>query len=302
MVSIYWEIWTFLEIKKSLLNIWIHINSLDDYVNEIKKIEKEKLNIYLLSEERFKNYRDSKIADYHLNIKTLDDILYKIENWNILRNIILRFQLYFLRKKITELQLELTKLEKDKNKYLDEFSIQVERDIKNKIFTLESQKNNYYWALAEIEVQNHLKNLYIDSKLINNFSKYFSEAIPMKWWHDWIQSVQIDHILINKKWIFLIETKNWSKDSEKEIDFSPLYQAKRHSHAFYFYYKNIFIQRIGCIPKIYSIIAKKQSINSQYNQMYHVYEMNISQLNNFIQGRYDNINSTQVENILNILQ
>ncbi len=53
---------------------------MNDYVNEIKKIEKEKLNIYLLSEERFKNYRDSKITDYHLNIKTLDDILYKIEN------------------------------------------------------------------------------------------------------------------------------------------------------------------------------------------------------------------------------
>ena len=51
---------------------------------------------------------------------------------------------------------------------------------------------------------------------------------------DRIYSVQIDHIVVGPTGIYLIETKNWSKNSlESKGLFSPVKQLRRHNYAIF---------------------------------------------------------------------
>lgn len=51
---------------------------------------------------------------------------------------------------------------------------------------------------------------------------------------DRIYSVQIDHLLVSKSGIFLLETKNWSKTSVRNLDLrSPVAQIIRTSFALF---------------------------------------------------------------------
>jgi hypothetical protein len=52
--------------------------------------------------------------------------------------------------------------------------------------------------------------------------------------NDWIKSIQIDHIVVGPTGLYLIETKNWSKESTQNTDFySPSEQLRRSAHAIF---------------------------------------------------------------------
>lgn len=85
-----------------------------------------------------------------------------------------------------------------------------------------------YGAIGENKVVKELEKLSDDYILINDFSVSFSYPIYHYSENDYIGSVQIDHILIAPSGIFLIETKNWSRQSLDDITFrSPVQQVKR---------------------------------------------------------------------------
>ena len=89
-------------------------------------------------------------------------------------------------------------------------------------------------AIGENKVSKELENLSDDYILINDFNCSFHPAIYNQRENDYIKSVQIDHILIAPSGIFLIETKNWSDDSIKNINLrSPISQIKRSSFALF---------------------------------------------------------------------
>ena len=72
-------------------------------------------------------------------------------------------------------------------------------------------------------------------------------------------SIQIDHIFLSNKWIFLIETKNWDWYVKKNNNYNPIKQAELHNHAFYIYLKkllnaNSFFKSIE-VPKIYNLVV-----------------------------------------------
>lgn len=94
--------------------------------------------------------------------------------------------------------------------------------------------NTVYGALAELKVAAELEQLPDDCTLINDFNCYFYPALFHRNTRDYIQSVQIDHLLITPAGIFIIETKNWSKYSiENPYLFSPVQQVKRANYAIY---------------------------------------------------------------------
>lgn len=87
-------------------------------------------------------------------------------------------------------------------------------------------------AIGENAVVNELRELPDDCYLINDFHIRFDPPIFNKKENDRIFSVQIDHLLITRAGIFLLETKNWSQSSVDSLDLrSPVEQIKRCSFA-----------------------------------------------------------------------
>lgn len=91
-----------------------------------------------------------------------------------------------------------------------------------------------YGAIGEQKVVEELKSLSDDYILINDFSLSFDRSIRYQQGRDYISSIQIDHLLISAAGIFLIETKNWSKESLASLSLrSPVDQIKRTNFALF---------------------------------------------------------------------
>lgn len=89
-------------------------------------------------------------------------------------------------------------------------------------------------AIGENSVVNSLQKLSDDYYLFNDFSIDFDPPIYNRKENDRIFSIQIDHLLASPSGLFLIETKNWSKQSVKNLDLrSPVKQIKRTSFALF---------------------------------------------------------------------
>ncbi|WP_179007059.1 nuclease-related domain-containing protein [Winogradskyella forsetii] len=89
-------------------------------------------------------------------------------------------------------------------------------------------------AIGESLVEKELKKLPDTYVLFNDFSVKFNEPIYNKRENDRIYSIQIDHLLVSRAGIFIIETKNWSKASIERYDMrSPVSQIKRASFALF---------------------------------------------------------------------
>lgn len=85
-----------------------------------------------------------------------------------------------------------------------------------------------YGALGEQMVVKALEVLTDEYHLLNDFSVTVSPAIYSKQTNEYIQSIQIDHILVGPSGVFLIETKNWSGKSVDNSSLrSPVLQVQR---------------------------------------------------------------------------
>lgn len=89
-------------------------------------------------------------------------------------------------------------------------------------------------AIGENLVVKELSKLSDDYILFNDFQLEFDPPIYHKQKDDRIYSIQIDHLLVTRSGIFLLETKNWSKRSIKSFDLrSPIDQILRISYALF---------------------------------------------------------------------
>lgn len=101
---------------------------------------------------------------------------------------------------------------------------------------LERLSNLISGAIGENRVVKEVKKLPNDFVLINDFTLRFRRPIFYKKQNQRIHSVQIDHLLISKAGIFIIETKNWSKSSVNSLSLrSPIEQIERSSFALYIF-------------------------------------------------------------------
>lgn len=100
--------------------------------------------------------------------------------------------------------------------------------------TIESLHPLIAGAIGENLVVKEIEKLPDDYVLINDFSLKFNPPLYNRKSHDKIFSIQIDHLLISKSGIYLLETKNWSKKSIESLDLrSPVEQITRTSYALF---------------------------------------------------------------------
>ncbi len=89
-------------------------------------------------------------------------------------------------------------------------------------------------AIGESLVEKEINKLSDDYILINDFKLEFNPPIYNKKTSDRIYSIQLDHLLVSKSGLFILETKNWSKKSINSLDLrSPVDQIIRTSFALF---------------------------------------------------------------------
>ena len=89
-------------------------------------------------------------------------------------------------------------------------------------------------AVGESLVVKEIEKLPDDYILINDYYLKFNPPIYNRNTKDKIFSIQIDHLLITKSGIYILETKNWSKKSVESLDLrSPVEQITRTSYALF---------------------------------------------------------------------
>jgi len=89
-------------------------------------------------------------------------------------------------------------------------------------------------AIGENMVVKELELLSDDFYLINDFYLKFEPPIYNKHKNERIYSIQIDHLLLSRSGIFILETKNWSKKSIQDFNLrSPVEQISRASYALF---------------------------------------------------------------------
>jgi len=89
-------------------------------------------------------------------------------------------------------------------------------------------------AIGENLVVKEIQKLSDKYVLFNDFSMDFNPPIFNRKENNRICSIQIDHLLITNSGIFILETKNWSKKSIKNLDLrSPIKQIMRTSYALF---------------------------------------------------------------------
>ncbi|MBT5857582.1 MAG: NERD domain-containing protein [Flavobacteriaceae bacterium] len=199
------------------------------------------------------NRIDNKISDVNKKI----DII-KSRDVNFIIKLFLKIKLYSLNNQLNQLisskNSSIDSLVKDVNKNIesDEFFIKtykkdkqnlIKKGAKSKLDelehtrnVLENLKNLISGAIGENLVVKEIKKLGDDYALINDFNLRLSPPIYYKKHNERIRSVQIDHLLISRAGIFIIETKNWSKASVNTNNLrSPIKQIQRSNFALYIY-------------------------------------------------------------------
>ena len=89
-------------------------------------------------------------------------------------------------------------------------------------------------AIGEKQVLDQLRLLPANFHVINDFYTSFRKAIYRKEKDDYIQTIQIDHIVIGPSGVFVIETKNWNQQTiEEQNHWGPVEQVRRAGYVIF---------------------------------------------------------------------
>lgn len=208
--------------------------------NEIINLESEKINNKVSDlQTKIDSIKNNKEKNF---IKKLSSILklYVLEKKSnhLLKNkpeIINSFTKE-ISKEIESDELFIKKYESEKQKLIEKRAKPKTEKLEYTRNVLENSKNLISGAIGENLVVKEIKKLSDDYVLINDFNLSFSRPIFYRKHNQRIYSIQIDHLLISKAGIFIIETKNWSKSSVNSISLrSPIEQIIRSNFALYIY-------------------------------------------------------------------
>ena len=249
------------QIKDFLSNYKLEKNTI--LKNESNKLDEEysktssNLKKLIIKRDKIINSENDRIDNKISDLNKKIDII-KSRNINFIIKLFLKIKLYSLNKQLNKLisskSSSIDSLVKDVNKNIqnDELFIKTYKNDKQNLIKkgakskldelkhtrdiLENLKNLISGAIGENLVVSEIKKLGDDYALINDFNLSFSNPIYYKKQDDWIYSAQIDHLLISRSGIFLIETKNWSRKSVDTISLrSPIKQIQRSNFALYLY-------------------------------------------------------------------
>lgn len=253
------------EINDFLSNYYIEKNTiLQNIANEL---EKKFIDTSTNLEQKIQNkaiiinLKTEKLNKKLFELKEFIQFIESNENKNILKKVIDYIRLFKSKRQLdfitknksylinSSVDSLIPLIEKDEQ-FIQEYNTNKQYLIKSKAKPLiakleytrrvvENSKNLIAGAIGENLVVKEIKKLSNDFILINDFSLTFDPPIFYKKKNERINSIQIDHLLISKAGIFILETKNWSKASVSSISLrSPIEQILRFNFALYIFVTN----------------------------------------------------------------
>lgn len=137
-------------------------------------------------------------------------------------------------KEVSRVKQKLGDYTSNRDAYISERCLRSSQELENIKEVIDSLYNLIAGAIGENSVIKEIQKLSDNFHLFNDFSLEFSPPIYNKRKDDRIYSIQIDHLLVCEAGIFILETKNWSQQSVKNIDLrSPVQQIMRSSYALF---------------------------------------------------------------------
>lgn len=229
------------------------IATLQNEINVLKdQIEERKFDYDFAKEQRRVLLRQE-LESISVQLNQLEDELEQV-------NIVKRFFLLFRKRKLqnrfnvldTNFSHELVKplrkqyegiidLQITYDHYVKDFDFIIKKrtsPFRNRIHrivkSLEEHKSLLIGAIGEEKAIAELQKLPDSYTVINDFQLEFSPPLYNRQEKDHIFSVQVDHLVVGPTGVFLIETKNWSKESIRNLSlFSPVKQIRRASYAIF---------------------------------------------------------------------
>jgi len=207
-----------------------YVNLKDDVQNEINlKINKFK-EVLKLTEEKGKKSLIHKIFCYP-KVKVLQ---YKKANLEKNFENIVSKRTNLAEKEVSTAKDRLTYYKTNREIFICERCLQSSQKLERTKEVIDSLYNLIAGAIGENSVIKEIQNLSDNFHLFNDFSVEFNPPIYNKKEDDRIYSIQIDHLLVCEAGIFILETKNWGKQSVGNVDLrSPVEQIVRSSYALF---------------------------------------------------------------------
>ena len=179
--------------------------------------------------------------------KNSDKLLFRIFNWHKRRILQKRLNLLTndfdkelkkpLEKYVSEaavLQAEIDDKKTNTDQWIDRMSEKQINYIRHADSVISANQPVYYGAIGEERALAKFKQLPDSYAVINDFCKKFSRPVYDRKNDDRIYSIQVDHAVVGPTGIFIVETKNWSRESVNSLDlFSPVKQLLRSSFALF---------------------------------------------------------------------
>ncbi len=158
----------------------------------------------------------------------------------------LKRKIYPFGRKLWEVNKRISELENNEESIISSRTKVALKDLVKIRSVVEDLSPLIAGAIGENLVAKELENLSDEYILINDFSASFDPPIYNRKENDRIFSVQIDHVVISKAGVFVIETKNWSPSSLQRDDLrSPVEQVRRTGFALYVLLNNNTNRRYG---------------------------------------------------------
>lgn len=161
-------------------------------------------------------------------------------------------------------------------------------------------------AVGETQVVNELKRLPNTYYLFNDFSMKFKPPIFYSEQKTRIFSIQVDHLLIGRSGVFVIETKNWSRKSVESFDLrSPVDQIRRTGYALFVLLhseKSVNLNKHHWGSKKIPVRNLVAMTNEKPNEEFeHVKVLSLSKLNGYIEYFPKTLSDSEVGEIFNYL-
>lgn len=212
--------------------------------------------------------------------------------------------------KVAKLEIEIADCLENKRKIISE---RYKESFEDLVYTKEVVEGLYTLiagAIGESSVVKALQQLSDDYYLFNDFSLKFDPPIYNKNEGDRIFSIQIDHLLVCQAGVFLLETKNWSSRSIKNLDLrSPVKQILRTSYALFVLlnsdseFNEIELERHHWGSKKIPIRNVIVMINEKPKEEFkHVKVLSLSELNGYIQYFEHLFSGKEVKSIFEYLK
>ncbi|WP_026777443.1 nuclease-related domain-containing protein [Polaribacter sp. Hel_I_88] len=228
------------KLKVDFIETSINLKSKIYEKNEQIKIETEKINnqiiflqqkINLIEKDKNQNF----IIAFTSSLKVYfikNRLNYFINNKSeLIKNSIIKIS-----KKITNDELFINEYKKNRKGLIERIAKPKIEKLENTRTIVKNLKNLISGAIGENLVTKEIAKLSDDFVLINDFNLKFPKPIYYKKKNERIHSIQIDHLLISKAGIFIIETKNWNNFSINSTNLkSPVEQIERFNFALFIY-------------------------------------------------------------------